>query len=76
MQFDLVSWLIGIPTGLGINWLSQWLYHIVSKKRRTKGDYFTATYSKDTIDFEGRVKTSISTEEVMRKFLEPTKNEQ
>lgn len=76
MQFDLVSWLIGIPTGIGVNWLSQWLYHKFSRKKRAEGDYFIATHSKGSIDFEGRVKTNISVEETMQKFLEPTKNKE
>ena len=75
MQFDLVSWLIGIPTGIGVNWLSQWLYHKFSRKKRSEGDYFTATYSKGGLDFEGSVKTHISAEEIMKKFLESSKNE-
>ena len=76
MQFDLVSWLIGVPTGIGINWLSQWLYHKFLRKKRRAGDYFTATYSKDVIDFEGSVKTRVPVEKVMQKLLEPTKNEE
>jgi len=76
VQFDLASWLIGIPTGIGVNWLSSWLYHKFLIKKRSKGDYFTATYSKGGIDFEGSVKTHISAEEIIQKFLESTKNEQ
>jgi hypothetical protein len=75
VQFDLVSWLIGIPSGIGVNWLSQWLFHKLSKKLKPKGDYFTATYSEGYIDFEGHVNAHISAEEVMQKFLEPTENE-
>ena len=76
MQFDLVSWLIGIPTGIGVNWLSPWLYHKFLRKKRPKGDYFTATYSKGSMDFEGSVKTHISIEKIMQKFLEPDRKDQ
>jgi hypothetical protein len=78
VQFDLVSWLIGIPTKIGINWLSQWLSHKFSRKKQPEGDYFTATYSKGRMYFEGsfKVKTQISVEEIMQKFFESTKKEQ
>jgi len=61
---DLVSWGIGIPTGVGVSLLSQWLYHRWVRKRQAKGDYFTVTYSGGYIDFEGRVKipNSITTD--------------
>ena len=74
MQFDFISWLIGVPTGIGINWLSQWLFRKKSKKFKPKGNYFTATYFKDNIDFEGHVQASISAEEVINKFLEVSQN--
>jgi hypothetical protein len=76
VQFDLVSWFVGIPTGIGINWLSQWLYHKFSRKKRTEGEYFTATHSKGNIDFEGSVKANISVEKTIQKFLGSTKKEQ
>ncbi len=69
MQFDLLSWGIGIPTGISVNWLSMWLYNRFWRKRRTRGDYFTATYSGGDIDFEGRVKTRISVEEIFQNLL-------
>jgi len=82
VQFDLVSWLIGITTKIGINWLSQWLHHKFPGKKRTEDDYFTITYSKGKMDFEGSVKfegsfkTQISVEEIIQKFLESTKKEE
>lgn len=69
MQFDIISWLIGIPTGIGVNWFSQWLYRKLSKKFKSKGEYFTATYYEDSIDFEGHVNARISAEEIISKFL-------
>lgn len=73
VQFDLLSWVIGIPTGIGVNWLSQWLYHKL-RKRQARGNYFTATYSSGSIDFEGRVKTHISAEDILDKLLESVTN--
>ncbi len=73
MQFDLLSWGIGIPTGIGVNWLSIWLYQRYHRKRQTKGDYFTASYSNGGIDFEGRIKSHISTEEIVKSLLESLK---
>jgi hypothetical protein len=70
VQFDLVSWLIGIPTGVGVNWLSIWLYQRYQRKKQDKGDYFTTTYSNDGIDFEGHVKSHISTEEIIKSLRE------
>ena len=75
MQFDLISWLIGVPTGIGINWLSQWLYHKFFKKKPLGGDYFTATYSQGGIDFGGRIETHISAEEIVQRVLESIKKE-
>jgi hypothetical protein len=75
VQFDLLSWGIGIPTGVGVNWLSIWLYQRCQKRKRAKGDYFTTNYSDGTFDFEGRVKTHISAEEVLENLLESLKRE-
>ena len=75
VQFDLLSWGIGIPTGIGVNWLSMWLYNRLWRKRRARGDYFTATYSSGGIDFEGRVKTHISTEDILQNLLESVKTQ-
>ena len=54
---DLVSWGIGIPTGVGVSLLSQWLYHRWVRKRQAKGAYLTVSYSSGGIDFEGRAET-------------------
>ncbi len=54
---DLVSWGIGIPTGIGVSLLSQWLYHRWVRKRQAKGAYLTVSHSSGGIDFEGRAET-------------------
>ncbi|MGD9115603.1 MAG: hypothetical protein PVJ61_00255 [Dehalococcoidia bacterium] len=74
MQFDLLSWGIGIPTGIGVNWLSIWLYQRYQRKKQAKGEYFTASYSNGGIDFEGRVQSRISAEEIMKGVLESLKH--
>ncbi len=61
----------GIPSGLVANWL----FHKLLRKRQARGDYFTVTYASGGIDFEGRVKTHISTEEIINRLLESAKNE-
>jgi len=67
----LLGWLGGIPSGL----VAQWLYHKLSRKRLAGRDYFTATCSSGSIDFEGRVKTHITAEEILERVLESTKKE-
>jgi len=67
----LLGWLGGIPSGL----VAQWLYHKLSRKRLAGHDYFTATCSGGSIDFEGRVKTHITAEKILESVLESTKRE-
>jgi hypothetical protein len=71
MEFDwlsaLIGWFGGIPSGLVANWS----FNRFSRKKRTKGDYFTMTYSSDGINFEGSFKTRISSEQI----IESVKNE-
>jgi len=71
MRFDFWSWLVGIPTGIGVNWISQWLWRKLSKRRQSKGDYFTATYSTESIEFEGRIHSNISSEQILKNLVKP-----
>lgn len=74
VQFDLLSWGVGVPTGVGVNWLSIWLYNLWRKRRRA-GDYFTATWSKERVDFEGNVRSEVAVEEIVHKLFELAKGE-
>ena len=66
---------IGITTGVGVNLLPMWLYNRFWRKRRTRGDYFTVTYSSGNVDFEGGVKTHVSIEEIAGRLLESVRSE-
>jgi len=62
MEFDLLSWGIGIPTGVGVNWLSYWLYRRFLRRRQARDAYVTVAHASGGVDFEGHVdKTSGST---------------
>jgi hypothetical protein len=47
----IIAWLIGIPTGLLVNFLSE----NMKKRKEQEGDYFSASISGDYIQFEGRI---------------------
>lgn len=48
-----IAWAVGIVSGLVANWLYQKL--IDWKKRRSKADYITSTWTENTIRFEGQI---------------------
>jgi len=75
MEFEFQSWGIGIATGWFVNWSYDRWRNWRLRKRQAKGDYFTVTYSEGYIDFESRVRTRISTEEILKKLLEAFRSE-
>jgi GTP cyclohydrolase III len=58
MEFDLLSWGIGIPTGIGVNWLSYWLYRRFQRRRQAREAYLTVVSSSNGIDIDAHADAS------------------
>ena len=63
-----IGWLGGIPSGL----VGNLLYHkyLEWRKRKSKADYFTSTWSENTVKFEGQVSSgTVDMGEIARRVL-------
>lgn len=76
VQFDwftlLLGWIGGIISGI----IANYIFHKITTKKRKTGEYFSTDFTNGSLEFEGRVKTIISAEDVIKKFLESTKSEE
>ena len=74
MGVDPSSLGIGFAIGWVVNWSYDRWHSWLLRRKRGEGDYFTATYSSGYVEFEGRAKTRVSTQEIL-KSIEQWKSE-
>ena len=63
--YTFLGWLGGIPSGL----IANWLFHKWHRRKKVTGEYFTTTWTKDYMDFEGRVRTRVEMKDIVDRVL-------
>ena len=69
---DWLSLFIGWLGGIASGWVGNLLYHKYQdwRKRKSKADYFTSTWSENTVKFEGQVSSgTVDMGEIARRVL-------
>lgn len=61
----LIGWVIGIPSGVFVNWL----YDRLKMRSKSKGEYFTYNISNNYIIFEGRASTTASIQDIVQQTI-------
>ena len=72
---DLVSWGIGIATGVVGPLLTYWLNNRRLRRKRAAGYHSTATYSGGNVEIEFNLGKDIHQYKIIVNVGEPTKNE-